>query len=299
MVNKEEKNMVDSKAGNFETDEYDEINLYDLWKVIVKRKKIIIAIFLISLLSATIYCFTVPKIYRLETYMKLYIPKDIITVKEVTAAKYMPKDIFTVKEAMTAKEVVLIIGKIDDEKKVIIFPKTPDEITEAEIVEMKGAIDKFKITIESSNRENLPAALHEMVTYIENIREIKSTYEKIISEINERMKFVNEADKKSDFYIKAIEKKFNNAKSFPITLDPVTSIIKSIDLKMEKNRLEREHQNYKLIQPLGDPFISKEPVWPKKAMIITIAGICSLIFGIFIVFIAEYFEGMKKKTQSK
>ena len=38
-MNKEEgKCMVDPKLGNFGTIQDDEINLYDLWKVIVKRK---------------------------------------------------------------------------------------------------------------------------------------------------------------------------------------------------------------------------------------------------------------------
>ena len=281
MVNKEEKNLVDSKAGNFETDEYDEINLYDLWKVIVKRKKIIIAIFLISLLGAVIYCFTAPQIYQLEIYVKLYMPTGILTVKELP----------------TAKDISSIIGKIDNEKKAVIFSKNVDEITKAEIGEIRGATDKFKITIESRNRENLPAALQEMIMYIENIREIKSNYEKIISEIDERIKNVKNADEKSDFHIKEIEKRLNSTKLLPVGFNPVEINQRSIDLKMEKFRLEQERNNFKLIRPLDDPVVSKEPVKPKKAMIMTIAGICSLIFGIFIVFIAEYFERMRRQTQ--
>lgn len=280
MVNKEENNMADSKADNFETMRDDETNLYDLWKVIVKRKIIIIAIFLISLLGATIYCFTAPNIYRLETHVKLYMPKDIITVQELP----------------TGKDVASIIGKVDDRKKAAIFPKTTDEVTEAAIGEIRGAPDRFKITVESQHNEKLHESLHEMITYIENIREIKSSYEKITSEIDERIKNVIEAERKSDYHIHEMEKRLISSKSLPASFNPVEINQGRIDLKMEKYRLEQERQNYKLIQPLEDPFISKEPVWPKKAMIITLAGICSLIFGIFIVFIAEYFEGMKKKT---
>jgi hypothetical protein len=283
MVNKEERNTGTSPSGNYEITQDDEIYLHDLWKVIVKRKMIIIAIFLIALLGATVYSFTAPQIYRLEAYIKLYVPNDISTVNDLP----------------TARDISSIIGKIDHEKRAVIFLKNANEITKAEIGEIKGATDKFKVTIESRNRENLPAALQEMITYIENMRVIKSKYEKIISEMDERIKFVKEADKKSDFYIKEIEKKRNNARSFPVTLDPVTSIIKSIDLKMEKYLLEQERQNFKLIQSLDDPFISKYPVKPAKAAIMTIAGICSLMFGILIAFIAEYVEGMNKKKQGQ
>jgi LPS O-antigen subunit length determinant protein (WzzB/FepE family) len=280
---KEEKNVVDSKSSNFEIDKDDEINLYDLWKVIAKRKTIIIALFLISILGATIYCFTASPIYRVETYMKLYIPKDISIIKELP----------------TGKDISSIIGKIDSEKRAVIFPKTADEITNAVIGEIRGVTDKFKITIESRNRENLPTALQEMITYIENIREIKSNYEKIVLEIDERIKNVKDADQKSDFQIKEIEKRLNTAKVLPVGFDPVAIRHNSLNLKMEKYRLEQEHQNYKTIQLLEDPFISKVPVWPKKAMILTIAGICSLIFGIFLSFIMQYFERMKEKAQCR
>jgi len=280
---KEEKNIVDPMVGNVETIQDDEINLYDLWKVIAKRKTIIIAIFLISILGATIYCFTASPIYRVETYVKLYMPKDISTVKELP----------------TGKDISSIIGKIDDEKKALIFPKTMDEIADAKVVEIRGEKDKFKIMVESQNREKLHESLYEMMKYIESIREIKSSYEKIISEIDERIKNVKDAEKKSDFQIKELEKRLNSTKVLPVGFDPYEVSQKSLELKMEKYRLEQERQKYKPIQPLEDPFISKDPVKLKKAMIITIAGICSLIFGIFIVFTTEYFEGMKKRTQGQ
>jgi capsular polysaccharide biosynthesis protein len=279
-MNKEEaKYVVDPKLGNVGTIQDDEINLYNLWKVIAKRKAIILAIFLIALLGATIYCFTAPPIYRLETYAKLYMPKDILTVKEFP----------------TAKDVALMIGKVDREKKAIIFSKTTDEITAAKIDEIKGTTDKFKITIESHNREYLPAALQELIGYVENTREIKNDYEKIISEIEERIKNVKEADKKNDFQIREIEKRLHSAKLLPVGFNPFEINSKIIDLKMEKYRLEQERQNYKPIRLLEDPYISKDPVKPQKTLILTIACLGSLMIGLFIVFVIENFErtGMK------
>jgi LPS O-antigen subunit length determinant protein (WzzB/FepE family) len=281
MNKEEEKCVVDPKLGNFGTIQADEINLYNLWKVIAKRKMIIIAIFLLSLLGATIYCFTAPPIYRLETYAKLYMPKDILTVKEFP----------------TAKDVASIIGKVDLERKAIIFSNTSNEITDAKIDEIKGATDKFRITIESHNRENLPAALQELIGYVENTREIKNDHEKIISEIDEKIKNVKEAVKKNDYQIKEIEKRLFSSKLLPVGFNPVEINNNIVALKMEKYRLEQERQNYKPIQLLEDPFVSKYPVKPKKALIIIFAAICGLTLGIFIVLISEYYEGMRKKKQ--
>ncbi len=44
----------------------DEINLYDYWKVIVKRKRLIIGLFLVAVLASAVISLSMPKIYRGE-----------------------------------------------------------------------------------------------------------------------------------------------------------------------------------------------------------------------------------------
>lgn len=280
MVNQEEeKCRVDSKLGDCDVHRDDIINFYNLWNFLAKRKMIIIAIFLISVLGTAIFCSTLPPIYRLEAYAKLYMPKDIITVKELPAAR----------------EVASIIGHVDREKKVRIFSKSRDEITEAKIVEIKGASDKFKITIESRNLESLPAALQEFVEYIGNIREIKNNYAKIMSEIDAKIENVNEALIKTDLHIKELEKRLSSAKLLSAGYNPVEINNKIIDLKMEKYRLEQERQDYKPIQLLEEPFISNNPVKPRTVMIVAIAAIVSLLFGILLAFFAEYYDRARSR----
>jgi len=281
MVNKEEKHMGADKSYNSSTIQNDEFNLYNLWKVILKRKGVIITIFVISLLVATIYCITAPPIYQLETYLRLYMPKDITTVKEWP----------------TAKDISSIIGKVDDEKKAIIFSKHADEISSVKIDEIRGSTDKFKITIESRNPESFATSLIEIIRYIENIREIKSNHEKIVLEIDERIKNVKEADRKNDFQIREIEKRLLSSKILPVGYDPTDVADKAMKVKMELYRLQQERQNYKPIQPLEDSFISKAPVKPYKILIISIASVCSLLLGIFLALTAEYFEAQRKRAQ--
>jgi LPS O-antigen subunit length determinant protein (WzzB/FepE family) len=278
---KEERSVLD-QSNNLEKMRDDERNFYYLWEIIVKRKIIIIVPLLLSLLMAAIYSFAAPEIYRLEAYVKLYLP---------------PKEMTTVKELLTAQSLSLIVGNIDSEKRAVIFAKTQDEISKAEINQIRGETDKLQITIESRNRDNLPTDLLVMLTYLEDLREIKSNREKILSEIDEKIKNVKEADKRSDFQIRELEKRLNSTKVLPVGFNPVDINQKSIDLKMEKYRLEQECRNYKALQLLQDPFISKYPVKPKKAMIITLASIVGLMFGILIAFITEYFEGARKRTQ--
>ena len=290
MNKEEEKCVVDPKLGNFGTIQDDEINLYNLWKAIVKRKMTIIAIFLISLIGAMLYVFTSPEIYRLEAHMKLYLPKDWSTVRELPLT--------TVRELPTAKDLSSIIGTLNPEKKAIIFSKGADKITNVKIDELKGATDKFKITIESQSPEMLPEALENIVKYIENMNMIKNNYEKITRELDEKIKDIKETYAKSDLMNREIEKRIHSSKMLSVGFNPIEVNEKVLEMKIQLYRLEQERRNYKLIQPLDDPFISKYPVKPYKTLIITIAAICSLMVGVFIAVIAEYLERVRKKTVS-
>ena len=213
--------MVDTQA-DIKRTRQDEISLSDLWAVVVKRKMIVIVLFLISLIGAMLYVFTAPRIYRLETHMKLYLPKDVTTVKELP----------------TAKDLSSIIGKIDPEKKAIIFSKGADEITDVKIDELKGATDKFKITIESRNPEMLPEALEEFVTYIENMNLIKNNDEKITRELDEKIKDVKETYTKSDSINKEIEKRLHSSKLLSLGFNPIEVNQKVLEMKIGLYRLE-------------------------------------------------------------
>ncbi|MBA3070988.1 MAG: hypothetical protein FP829_02270, partial [Nitrospirae bacterium] len=59
----------------------DEINLYDYWKVIVKRKRLIIGLFVIAILASAVISLLMPKIYRGEVVLKL----PAITSKELVS----------------------------------------------------------------------------------------------------------------------------------------------------------------------------------------------------------------------
>jgi len=289
MINKEEKNVVDPCASHFATSQDDGINLYDLWSIIVKRKKVIIAIFIIFLMGAIIYCFITPNIYRVVTYIRVYIPKYLTSEKDLSTARDLP----------TTKELSMRLFKIDRELYEVVFQYNAKDISYLKIEDLKGTTDKLIVTIESRNREALSKAPQQLISYIENIPEYKAVAHKIEAELNEKKELV-----KKEIEFQKLFGKFINMKVLPVidVDDPtfryiVLSIHKdAIDLKMEKYRLEHEIKDFKLIQSLGDPFISKYPVRPNKPQIISLAGIVGLMLGVFIVFIMEYFEVMKKKS---
>lgn len=252
----------------------DEISLYHLWTVIVKRKMVLIALLFLSLLGAALFAFTSPKVYRLEAHMKLHLPRDVATVKELP----------------TARDLASILGTIDTEKKARIFSKKAEEITDLKILEMKGATDKFKIVIEALNRDMLPEALDDAVKYIENMNMIKSNEEKIRRELDLKIRDLRETYTKSARINQAIEKSLHASNVSSFGFSPIDAHQRVLEMKIGLDRLEQERLHYRLIQPLDDPFVSNSPVKPRKALILTLACLGSLMIGLFVAFVMEYFE---------
>lgn len=62
----------------------DEINLYDYWKILVKRKKIFLGIFLIPLVIAIIISLIMPRYYKGES--EISIPAPVPNIPSVITA---------------------------------------------------------------------------------------------------------------------------------------------------------------------------------------------------------------------
>ena len=62
----------------------DEINLYDFWKVIVKRKMLIIWLFIVVVGLTAIGSFLMPDIYRGQACLLVIVHSDVIKAKEIT-----------------------------------------------------------------------------------------------------------------------------------------------------------------------------------------------------------------------
>ena len=84
----------------------EEINLYDYWKALVKRKKIITGIFLVPLVTVAIISLSLPRYYRGES--------------EITV---LASPALNIDSAITAPNIVRLIGNIDQAQKVKIFAK--------------------------------------------------------------------------------------------------------------------------------------------------------------------------------
>ena len=256
--------------------EQDEIYLQDLWKIIMKRKKIIFWIFITAVISAGIISFTMTKIYRAEVGVRI-----------------QPKDSSSTKELISTKELFEIIGKFDEEKIKAIFPQNFDSIKKVKITQIPGSNDKFKITVELSQPANFQDAIKTFMLYLNNIPLIKRVVEESREQLTKRLEEIDVVMAKSQEDADRFEAMMVKEKLNPIGFNPVQFNRMRSELEVEKIALKQAIKNLTGFEIITEPTISLKPVKPRPLLYIILTGLISLIAGIFISAFLNYWERIK------
>jgi LPS O-antigen subunit length determinant protein (WzzB/FepE family) len=255
----------------------DEINLYNLWKRIIKRKKLILWIFIISVISAGIISFIMPNIYRVEVGVRI-----------------QPKDSSATKELISTKELFEIIGTFDREKIKAIFSQNFHSIKEVKITQIPASNDKFKVTVELTQAAYFQDAIKVFMQYLNNIPLIKRVVEESREQLTKRLEEIDVVMAKSQedadrFQAMMVKEKLN-----PIGFNPVQFNRMRSELEVEKIALKQTIKSLTGFEIITQPTISSKPVRPKPVLYIILAGLISLVAGFFIATFLDYLERIKK-----
>ena len=247
----------------------DEINLYDYWKVIVRRKRLIIGLFLVAILVSAVISLLMPKIYRGEVVLTQLV--------------------------LSPKELIAITGNKE------ILPTTHHSITAIKLNALKDSTDKLQVIIEAKSVDDIPAAVVEIIKYLNNIpfvnRSIEEGRQRLLKQSEELSIVIEQSNKLAETY----EKLLKASKYVPIGFSPAgfypVDIRKRIsDMKVEKFTIEQALNRPKGVEMLEKPYILKNPVKPSIKKNIVIAGITSLFAGIFLAFFMEFIKNMRRKN---
>ncbi len=256
----------------------DEISLYDLWKNIIKRKKLIFSIFIISIISAGIISFMMPKIYRGEVGVRLQ-----PTVSRVQA-----------KELISAKELLEIIGKFDREKIEIIFPQNSDSITRVMMAQISGSNDKFKIIVELSETAHFKDVIKTLLQYLNNVPLIKRAVEQNREQLAKSLEEIDNVVKRSQQDANSFQKMMIREKINLLGFNPVQFNKMLSELEVERITLRQSIQTLAGIEIITEPIISPKPVRPRPMLYMAIAGVSSLIVGVFLAMFLIYLDRIKR-----
>lgn len=254
----------------------DEINLYDLWKVIAKRKMLIIWLFIVVVVSTAIGSFLMPDIYRGEACLRVIINSEIIKAKEITD----------------------LIGGIDNEKQLRIVPKSYPNVKDLKFNAIKDSKDKIIVTIDARKIDDIPRALSEVVAYLNNIDIIKSQVSRDKAIYLKQSAELSDLIKSAPDLLATYNKLFSAGKLTTVGFNPVEVNRKIIEIKVELLGIEQllSRLNNGGVEIAVQTYVSNKPVSPKILLNVVAAGIFSLLLGVFLAFFIEYIGNIKNKN---
>ncbi|PKN76955.1 MAG: hypothetical protein CVU52_02570 [Deltaproteobacteria bacterium HGW-Deltaproteobacteria-10] len=275
----------------------DEVTLYVYWKVLVKRKKIFLGIFLVPLVITIIISLVMPRYYRGESEISIPAPAPNTPV------------------AITAYSIVNLIGNVDDAKKVKIFASNSSAIKSVLISLPKKSTDKVSIIIDAKTADILPEAFKNIFDYISNLPEIKGSIaalqsendlktERLIEETDYKIKKLVEVKNANLTFLNDMSDMIKKRKLPVVNINPADLIEKDAKISLEIKNLEqvrsdaikKKESNVKVTAGiLGPPSITQQPANEKIKQIIIIVALLSFLAAIFVVFSLEYIEKMKAR----
>ncbi|MBF0557961.1 MAG: hypothetical protein HQL08_04185 [Nitrospirae bacterium] len=259
----------------------DYIDLYDYWKVIVKRKTLIISIFLIAVISTAIISQLMPKVYK-GTYI-VKVPTKDSSLKELP----MKEEV----KGFNIDEVFGIIGKLDRESLKNILPKTGHLAAAIKVVAMAGSTDKIQLLIDACRADDVPLIASEFAEYLNNSYLIKNYVEQEKKMLTERSEELSVVIQNSAEMVKTYERLFKNGSLTAFGINPVEVNKSMSDLKHDKIMIDRALRDLKGAVIVGQPYVAAAAMSPKKLM--ALAAVCSLFFGILLAFIMEHKMNLK------
>ncbi|PKN70907.1 MAG: hypothetical protein CVU54_02690 [Deltaproteobacteria bacterium HGW-Deltaproteobacteria-12] len=265
----------------------DEVALYDYWKVIVKRKKILLGIIFVPVIMAIIIASFLPRYYQGEGEISQLV--------------------------ITAPNIVAHIGDIDEAKKNKIFTSYSDAVKNVLIFLSPKSTDKVRVIIDAKTADVIPRASNDLLVYISNLPEIRKEVDKtnvetdkktqmLIAEADFRMQKLKEAQKANLVFLKQVTNRMKKQEIVLADINPADIIQKDADLSLEISKLEQtktdllKKKELKINAGISGPYsISKQPSDLRIKQILIIICVLSLFVGVVVIFFLEYFDRMKAR----
>lgn len=258
-----------------------EINFYDLWKIVARRKYLILLFFVIAMLSTIVAGYFRPNVYRGEA---------ILLVWE-TNAKY---------EIITSRDVVDIMGKVDKEKLSKITPNFHGNVEKVKFINLKDSKNKISVTIDSRKIDEMPKVFSDIVSYLNDLDIIKSAAEREKTVLSRQSAELKDLVKSSAELVVSYYKLFKAGKISTVGFNPIDTRKSVINMKMDLMEVDQKLARLKkgYIKVIGEPYIASRPISPRPLRDAAIAGTLSVLLGILLAVILELIWNANKRKSA-
>ncbi|MFA5351606.1 MAG: Wzz/FepE/Etk N-terminal domain-containing protein [Candidatus Omnitrophota bacterium] len=265
----------------------DEIDLRQYLKIIIKRKKLILTIFLVSVFAAAIISLLIPKTYEITSIVQLG-SIDGLLIKNEEA-----------KAIMTNQNLLLSI--ISDLK----LKASVEGLQKAIKISDISGTDLLKIKIAYSDVDAAQKIIEAITSPL--FVQGQALYQERSVIINERLNELNMEIKNAEEDINRTQNLISgalgssNVSQADISLRVILlqNTLPNYEsnltaLRSQRNGLKLLLSDAKSFKVFDKPIRLENPISPKKPQIVMTTGILSLILGIFLVFSLEFFQEDRK-----
>lgn len=264
----------------------DEIDIREYINVIIKRKKLILSIFFAAVVIAAIVNLRMPKIYEITSIVQLGSVKELLIKNEDAKAIMLNQN--------------SLLAIINDLNLKITAEGLQKDIKISDISDTN--LLKIKITypdIDMALKIN-DAIVNLLITQGQNIyQERKSIIEGRLKELYGAIKNAEEDIIRTQNLIIGIpsSKEISQAEislRMIILQNTLPKYENNLtDLRNQRNDLQILLSSSKDFKVFDAPIKPKNPVGPKKKQNVLIAGMLSLMFGVFLAFVLEFWQKRK------
>ena len=316
--------------------EEDEIDLWELWQTVKKRKYIILITTLIIFAIALLYAFTRKPVYEAKAtiqigkqliksndgtlYEKYFDDakslKHMLDVEYDTAGKYRNKNQTSYIDSIdiprkTGGFLTITADAPSNKEAIKILKKPIDEIIAKHkayfdsIIEIKRhEIDKLSKQLNSIKNNEIPATK-------KKIKELKSDIskkEKMLANMKNR---VSRAAEQSPALAAMAAMQMANLQNdiarlskeiigYQLKITELESItIPEISAKIDELKASMKPPYLEMTQVVGKIYTLNYPVKPKKKLILVVALVTGLILGIFLAFFVEFIGSKRREIYEK
>ena len=263
----------------------DEIDLRDIFGVLWKRRLLILGTFLIAVLVAGVVSFALPPVYKVSSIIAVGFYDDPAYTSQAAMKNVMLSDEFllevfetispngTSSEFRTFKDDVKVEPVKDSDRLVEISIETKKRKEGLKAVETM--IERYSALSENSYNKQKKILEDQLANTEQRI-------EVVNLEINQTREALQEVEQTSGSSVVQAEMRFSR------TLDILNGKESQRSSLMDR-RIDLQKQmvlirNLEVVQPAKEPV---SPIWPRKALIVAIAGMLGLMAGVFAAFLRE------------
>ena len=264
----------------------DEIDLRDIFGVLWKRRLLIVGTFIIAVLLAGVISFAVPPVYKVSSIIAIGYFDDPAYTSQASMKNVMLNDEFL----LEVFEAISPNGTSSD------FRTFKDDV---EVEPVKDSDRLVEISIETKKRKEGLKAVETMIERYSRLSQNsynkqKKILEDQLADTVQRIEVVNLEINQTREALQDMEETSGSSAAvqaemrFSRTLDILNGKESQRSALMDR-RMELDKQlllirNLEIVQPAREPI---SPIWPRKALIVAIAGVIGLMAGVMAAFLRE------------